>query len=154
VQRIRGPLRQLALYRAARRLLAPWLRTRKVKWIDTQDDVGSDPGGASSRVSLPQYMKNLRSIVEAIQALGANPILLALPAPMDFDTVPVPETVLEYREAMRIVAQEKSAHFVDGPDLFQQADAGIAWFLDQVHPNPHGHKILGQALADVMENGT
>ena len=149
--KLKSRLRGLATYRLARRALAPWLRARKIRFIDSSSDIGPDPTGATSRVSLSQYIKNLREISAETQALGAKPVFIALPAPMDFDQVDVPETVLEYRAGMAHVAHESNAFFVDGPALFREQGAGIGWFLDQVHPNAAGHAILGDAIFDMIE---
>jgi len=143
---LQGPLRHLATYRAARRLLAPWLRTRKVRWIDSKEDIGTT-GGQGSRVALPQYLQNLKSLAIEARTQGAEVLFVALPAPMDFDRVPVPEAVQEYRTAMKWVAEETDSPFVDGPALFRSEGADIGWFLDQVHPSPAGHALLAQAIA-------
>ncbi|MEE2751020.1 MAG: SGNH/GDSL hydrolase family protein [Myxococcota bacterium] len=148
---LKGRLRGLATYRLARRALAPWLRARKIRFIDSSSDIGPDPTGATSRVSLSQYIKNLREIGAKTESLGAKPVFIALPAPMDFDQVDVPETVLEYRAAMAHVAHESNAFFVDGPALFREQGAGIGWFLDQVHPNAAGHAILGGAISNTLK---
>ena len=79
---LRGPLRHLATYRAARRLLAPWLRTRKVRWIDSAEDIGTT-GAIGSRVALPQYLQNLKSMAVEAQAQGAQVLFVVLPAPMN-----------------------------------------------------------------------
>ena len=146
---LRGPLRHLATYRAARRLLAPWLRTRKVRWIDSAEDIGTT-GAIGSRVALPQYLQNLKSMAVEAQAQGAQVLFVVLPAPMDFDRVPVPEAVLEYRAAMRWVADQTDSPFVDGPALFRSEGADFRWFLDQVHPSPAGHALLAQAIATTL----
>jgi lysophospholipase L1-like esterase len=143
---LRGPLRHLATYRTARRLLAPWLRTRKVRWIHSAQDIGS-PGTTGSRVALPQYLRNLQAMEAEARSIGARVLFVALPAPMDFDRVPVPETVLEYRAAMRWVADQADSLLVDGPALFRDEGADISWFLDQVHPSPAGHALLAQSIA-------
>jgi len=145
-----GPLDYLAGYRVLRSLLNPWLRPIKVRWMGSREDIANDPGGQGARVPLRPYIRNLRALAKKISALGARPVFLILPAPMDFDTLPPPEMLQEYRQAMRMVAREVGAPVVDGPAYFRKRGAGIAWFLDQVHPSHKGHELLGHALADTL----
>ena len=80
---------------------------------------------------------------------GIQPVFLVLPAPMDFDTVPPPETVIAYRAAMATVAREAGAPLLDGPSLFKK-EGSMNDFIDQVHPSRSGHARLGHALADLL----
>lgn len=140
----------MASYRVLGHYLNPWLRPLKVRWIGSRQDIATAPGGKGARVPLRPYIKNLRDMAKVTLDLGARPVFLILPAPMDFDELPPPELLQEYRHAMRMVAREFKAPLVDGPAYFRQKGAGIAWFFDQVHPSHKGHELLGQALADTL----
>lgn len=149
-ERIAAPMRALAAWRVGTALLSPWLEGRKVGWIDGAKDVGSlDDGGVPPRMPLADYLRNLRDIAALARDLGARPAFLVLPAPMDFDAVPPPETVRAYRDGMRAVAQELGAPLVDGPAIFLE-HGGIGWFEDHVHPSQAGHTLLGHALARAL----
>jgi lysophospholipase L1-like esterase len=151
VEVVRTPLRAWATYRVARELLAPWLRRKQVGWIDAMDrDVGGQDAQGRARVTLREYMDNLRALADVSAGLGARPVFLALPAPIDLDPAGAPEDVLQYREAMRRVAAEKGAPFVDAPAWFVSHGALIGHFADQVHPNAYGHAMIGDALADAL----
>jgi len=141
---LRGPLAGLATYRLLRRGLAPWLRARRVAWLDTRDDLAALPD-ADAR-SLATYLSNLRGLVTSSRALGARPVLLVLPCPADLDAAPLPEAILAYRAAMRRVGAETETAVVDGPEAFREAGAGIGHFYDQVHPASPGHALLAAAL--------
>ncbi len=148
VQKVRTPLRRFATYRVARILLAPFMVERKVGWIASmQGDVGGSDPDARARVLLRDYVANLRAIAEQTAKLGARPAFLALPAPVDLDPAGPPEDVVEYRTAMRKVAEERGAPFVDGPAWLKAHGGTIGHFADQVHPNVYGHKLIGEALA-------
>ena len=147
---LRGVLDSLALYRLVRRALQPWLRSSRVLWAASNDDIGPDPRGTLSRVPLAAYIRNLRALVAHTRSLKARPVLLLLPAPMDFDSMPPLETVQVYRDAMRRVAAEQRVILVDGPDYFRKNGGTAGHFLDNVHPGPAGHALLGQALAEAM----
>lgn len=153
VASVRGPLRKLATYRVARHLLTPLLLRRKVSWIASMDgDVGGEDGDARSRVLLRDYIVNLRAIADLTQSLGARPAFLALPAPIDLDPAGPPEDVRSFREAMRGVAGEYAAPYIDGPVWLREHGGTIGHFTDQVHPNVHGHALIGEALAAGLES--
>ena len=73
-----------------------------------------------------------------------------LPAPMDFNTGPPPETIQRYREVMRMVARSARAPLLDGPAYFRRQGANITHFKDQIHPNRKGHQLLGRGLAEIV----
>ena len=75
---------------------------------------------------------------------------LVLPAPIDLDSVPPPVTIQAYRYAMKRVAEANHAPLVDGSKLFKDMKVTITYFLDNVHPSPEGHRLLGQALAQAL----
>lgn len=151
VEAVRTPLRAVATYRIARTLLAPWLQRQKVGWIDSMKrDVGSQDPDARARVLLKDYLANLRAMADEAVKLGARPAFLALPAPIDLDPAGAPEDVAEYREAMRRVAAERDAPFVDAPAWLRAHGGTIGHFADQVHPNVYGHALIGEALADAL----
>lgn len=155
VDELRGPLARLAAYRVLRSLLGPVLLQRKVGWIASMEhDVGRSGAGSGSddraRVLLRNYIDNLRDIAATARRLGARSAFIALPAPIDLDPAGAPMDVLEYRAAMKTVADELEAPFVDGPVWFREHGATIGFFDDQVHPNRYGHALLGIAVAEAL----
>jgi len=141
-------LQWLATYRVMARLLARWTRPARVRWITSREDIGS--GDRDARISLTGYAHNLEEMATYTESLGARPAFLMLPALMDFDLTPVPDSVMEYRDVMRQVARRHDAPLVDGPAVFADQGIGVTAFMDQVHPAVSGHALLGQALADVL----
>ncbi len=142
----------LASYRLLVRLLGPWLPPRTIGWWDPERDVGTPGPGRSARVGLEAYMDNLHSLASQGRALGAEPVFVALPAPIDLDPRQVPPYIQDYRAAMYTVAQAVDAAFVDGPDQLLRRGATPAMFYDQVHPSAEGHRLLGEALAEALED--
>lgn len=141
-----GP-RRFATWRVGRLLLAPWLVSRKVTWAESRGQIGDD---AHTRVPLADYLTNLAGMAAEARTLGARPVYVMLPAPMDLDAAPVPETVLAFREAMRRVAEREDAPLLDGPALFRSRGVGLGYWNDQVHPSPEGHQLLGEGLAALL----
>jgi len=148
---IRGPLGHLALYRQLRRHL-PGLRPIQIEWRVTDAERGEALGDRSMRTPIKHYAENLQQMVDAAQRVGARPLFLILPAPMDFSTDRYePSTVEQFRSIIRKVAQQFRVPLVDGPALFRKAGAGLECFLDNTHPSARGHHILGLAVADALE---
>jgi lysophospholipase L1-like esterase len=143
----REGLAGLATYRLLRRALAPLLRSRRVAFAAEKGDLAGVQG---TRSSLPDYILALWTLGEESRRLGAQPLYLTLPAPMDEDPAGVPETVALFREAQRQVAAGLGAVHVDGVEVFDREGLGIGAFLDQVHPAAQGHRALGLALAEAL----
>lgn len=136
----------LAAVRMMKHLLQPWLPARTIGWWDPTQDIGTPGPGKTPRVAIAQYMDNLHTLATEGEALGARPVFLMLPAPIDLDPAGPPDYVLDYRAAMQTVADEVGAPLTDGPRYFVRHDAANGDFFDQVHPSVSGHEMLGGAL--------
>ena len=147
----RTTLRRFATYRVLRMTLGPWLASRRVGFASDTSRIGSLGSDDPTRTPLEGYVAELHGMVDDIEALNATPAFLILPAPIDFDTGGVPETVATFRAAMAAVAESRGAALLDGPDLFLASGGSPAEFRDQVHPSGAGHERLGQLLADTLE---
>lgn len=147
---VKGILRKSALYRLMWRGMSPWLNATQVRWIEDQEDVG-DVEDETLRVPLRDYLRNLSEMAEVTRRLGARIAFLILPAPMDFDAVPVPDAVSQYRLGMKRVAAREGAPLLDGPALFKDRGGGPALFWDNVHPTAEGHFLLGTGLSELLE---
>lgn len=141
-------LRKSALVRLLEEQLSPWMRQREVTWLHGRDDVGTPE--SVHRVSIEDYGANLRKLAENAKALGARAAFVMLPAPLDLERMPVPESVQQYRDTMRDIATEAGAPLVDGPAILHAEGGDLSWFLDQVHPSELGHAKLGEALAAAL----
>lgn len=152
----KGPGQQspFALYRVLHRALGPFLKPRVISWINPHTGLGSPERGLDPRTTLTDYMAYLRRMVELGRLMGATPVFIALPAPIDLDPAGLPYYIREYRESMRFVAGELDVPLVDGPKAFREAGATNAMFYDQVHPSPSGHAILGHAVAELLADIT
>lgn len=146
-------LRRLATYRVMHRLLSPFLASQRVQFIADRGDIGQVGEHASTRTSLPKYLAELRTLVRMGKELGARSLILTLPAPMDLDKVPVPETVMEFRAAQRRVAEETGSLYVDGRQVFLDQKVPVTYFMDQVHPAQEGHAVLGEAVGEALISG-
>ncbi len=144
------PESPLAAVRMMKHLLQPWLPARTIGWWDPEQGIGTPAEGRSPRVALNEYMDNLHSMGTESEQLGAKPVFLMLPAPIDLDPAGPPDYVLDYRAAMRTVAEELDAPLIDGPRYFTRHDAEHGDFFDRVHPSVSGHAKLGEALAATL----
>ena len=150
LERAGGQRAPLAAYRVAARVLAPWLPAATVGW--TQGDVGAEAPGRTARVGIEQYRRTLEQIVKTTRAIGAEPVVLVLPAPIDLDQQPVPDLIEAYRTELIDLARRHALIVVDGPAIFKEEGATNADFYDQVHPSATGHERLGKALAAALLN--
>ena len=143
--------RHLGAWRVTRRLLAPWLRPHELSWIRDFNSLDSRRQRRGTlEAHLAEYAWHLQHLLTMGASLGATPVVISLPAPIDLDPRPLPDTVARYRVVMQMVAQETGALWVDGPAWFKTHDATLAHFMDQVHPSPAGHHLLGEALAETL----
>jgi len=149
---MRDSLRRIAVHRLLRRLLAPYLRSREVGWLHSEQDLGSSEAGSfPTRTSRPAYVENLTRMACEATRHGARTLFLGLPAPVDFNPAPAPATITSFRKAMASVAADQKAVRIDGPELFRKEGLDATAFLDHVHPSPFGHAALGRELARVLK---
>lgn len=148
LERSGGQRHFLALYRVSTRVLAPLLSAPTVGW--TQGDVGAVGMGREARVGLERYRSTLNALVRLTRELGAEPVVLVLPAPIDLDAVAAPELISVYRGVLVDLGREHRLTVVDGPAAFVEKRATNGDFFDQVHPSVSGHQKLGDALAEKL----
>ena len=114
--------------------------------------LGAAGVGRSARVGVDRYRETLDQIVAQARLLGAEPVVMILPAPIDLDEGEPPELISVYRGELSALAQRHELPLVDGPDFFLRNGATNADFYDQVHPSTSGHGLLGRALHGVLSN--
>ena len=104
---------------------------------------------ATSRVPVPDYGTNLRTLATRARALGALPVYLMLPHPNDGGPG---LTLVEvgYRDTMRRVAAEEAVPLVDASDWFVRHPAARSRFADDIHPNAVGHADIATAVLEVL----
>jgi lysophospholipase L1-like esterase len=143
-------------YRLMRRALQPLLRTRKVGWFASQEEM-LQARVEDARNCPEKFHSNLVAMAHLAQAGGARPLFLILPAPVDLTWRGAPLVVAEYRKVIRRAAEEAGAPLVDGPELLASKGLNLYHFLDQVHPGPELQQLLGTAvsrrIAEQMEEG-
>ena len=122
-----------------------------------------DPSAAIARVSLDEYRDNLTLMVSEARERDVPLILLLLPHPGDqLETLSGDERDLvnqgqdevshDYRQTMRSVASRTDTLLVDMSEIV--ADRQEPLFLDDVHPNLDGHRLIAEVLADEIQTHT
>lgn len=149
IERSGGQKHPSAFYRLSVRALAPYLPAATVGWI--QGDVGAEAPGRAARVGLERYEKTLGELIHASKSMGAVPVILLLPAPVDLDPSPLPALIESYRSVLRSSGEDRGLVVVDAPKVFRRKSAGNQDFYDQVHPSTSGHARIGEALAAALK---
>lgn len=148
-------LSRSAIYRVADwklRVRGSAERVQKVAW---QQDSQSRGQIGVRRVEINDYASNLESLVAIAGEHGAEVLFVVLANNEDVKSGgPVmagPKAWDPYRRVMRETAARHGAPVIDVPALFQESGKGTAeLFLDEMHPTIEGHRIMGEALADVL----
>ncbi|MBI5771715.1 MAG: exo-alpha-sialidase [Verrucomicrobia bacterium] len=124
------------------------------------NDSWVDKGKTESRLSAPDYEKNLRRIVERLRAAGSEVVLMTEPRFGDgnprngLDEEPNGR-LARYMEACRAVARSLAVPLVDHFDGWTQRQQGgqpvQGWTTDGCHPNGDGHADLAARALAVVE---
>lgn len=119
-------------------------------WIaKTQADIGRADWKGERRVSVAEYARFLRELVQRVRGDGARVVLLA-PGRQDVVEVEKP-VLLEYTRATVDAARELALPIVDGRAALGETGAAYdALFLDYYHPTVEGHARLARALAETI----
>lgn len=167
-----GNTTQMALKRLETDVLAhaPKLVIVQFGINDAAVDLWKTPPAASPRVPLEQYVQNLRTIVQAVKAKGAQVILMT-PNPMRWTPilkekygkppyeVDKPEgfntPMVPYCEAMTKLAQEEEVALINVQELFRTYAKKMnlevdKLLLDGMHPNDEGQRIVATALRECI----
>ena len=120
-----------------------------MSWVYTGADVTSKPEDGF-RISLKTYRQNLIELHKATLDIGATPIFLKLPAPVDINES-IPEWIDAYRVVMELVAEETKTPLADSVQWWKTHDPSMKDFYDNVHPSASGHRKIGQSLAQTLQ---
>ena len=110
------------------------------------------------RVSLADYVANLREIVRRCREAGAS-VVLCTPSPMSrayayshigayAENEDMNYQVRVYAQAVRDLAEELDAPLVDAFELFDGRDDGLELIEDGCHPYVEGHRIIADAMLE------
>lgn len=105
-----------------------------------------------NRVSLEQFRSNLKALVEKTREKGMRAVFVGLTRVIEEKTTPIPwkpdvsytnADIASYDAAIREVAEEMSASYIDVSAVLSASD-----ILDGVHPNAEGHRILFEVIKE------
>lgn len=116
---------------------------------------GLHPFPHTERVPVEAFVANLLEMARLARAGGATPVLIG---PVFRDPVEYPDEAQRmgaYRAALRDAARRERILYVEVPELTEAAWPGNEkLFLEHIHPNHAGHRVLAQALlAFLADNG-
>lgn len=115
-------------------------------WLPPGKDLCPDVVKDVNRVSRRDYEANLRAMIAVARSGGARPVLILLPHRADWESG-TEYPFHAYRETMRSVAADEGVALVDGPAaMFESGRIPEDLFIDKLHPNPRGAKVLALAI--------
>jgi lysophospholipase L1-like esterase len=145
VGRLEGTLDNVYLFRG---LKNAYLRAAALRGIDPARGARS----ASRRVSLSQYRENLEAIVGECRRQGVRPVFIALPRRRSTEE---PVAPAPYADLLVATGQALGVPVLDSGELGLHAPPGNdRYFIDTLHLNPQGHRLLAEVLArQLVEKG-
>lgn len=122
------------------------IQKRKVGW-----QVGSNEHIGLRRVEINDYANNLETMVQMAINNGAEVVFVMLANEEDIEQTAGDKAWTPYRKVMEETARRYGAPLINVPELFRRS--GLSkheLFLDEMHPTVQGHKIMGEALAELL----
>lgn len=159
----RYPQRQLAIINrgvggdTTRHLLARWQRdviAQRPDWLSLMIGINdvwrAFSGKPQEAVALPEYVANLRTLLDQTRTRTRARLILLTPYMIEPDrSHPMRATMDRYGAAMKALAAEYSAVVVDTQAAFDvalQQTTPEYWAEDQIHPNGPGNTLIALAF--------
>lgn len=102
---------------------------------------------------IPIFRASLRRALKLIREDGAQPILISMPRTKAKETEN--PALMPYTRAIEEFADAEDVPLMDARSAFRASeDEGRPWnelLVDIVHPNPKGHALIADGLADIVE---
>ena len=92
-------------------------------------------------------------MVQMAKELNADVLFMLLANEEDMRSSSGDKTWTPYREIMKSTAKRHGAPLINVPELFTAS--GLTkeqLFLDEMHPTKQGHKIMGEAMAKILQD--
>lgn len=128
-------------------------KVRVVDWQQSSEDRGQI---GLRRVAINDYAANLDHLVDIARSRDADVVFLLLANNEDLGPQGDARALkawTPYREVMRETAQRHGAPVIDVPELFQATGLSKEdLFLDKMHPTVTGHRLIGEALAELLRD--
>ncbi|MDG1483481.1 MAG: SGNH/GDSL hydrolase family protein [Myxococcota bacterium] len=123
-----------------------WLQSGSPSVLDSGEHIGL------RRVEINDYAANLETLVDIADASGAEVAFLMLANNEDLDVSKSQGKAWDpYRQVMKDTAARHGAPLLDVPELFIESGMSReALFIDEMHPTPAGHRLMGEALARLL----
>lgn len=144
-----GLLSHSALYRSLDWVLRVERRAEKIQTVSWQ--VGNPEHIGPRRVEINDYAENLETLVQLAHHHGAEAAFVLLANQEDLDNPTEVNGWDPYRQVMRDTAARHGTPLLDVITLFQASgQSREQLFLDVMHPTVEGHRIMGEALAELL----
>ena len=133
------------------------------------------PGSLTGRIDgfrPTLFEENLRSMIATVRGIESRPVLLTLPTvvrkemtlddvrkarvvfpyfPAAYGVLDLLELIRTYNDSIRRVAGEENVPLVDLANAFEKIDDPTPYFLDTMHTNAEGAKLISQLMLADLE---
>ncbi len=159
-QSVKGAVKRIfaksAIYRVADWKLRVRDRMRSVEKIGWQTSSQDRGQIGLRRVAIQDYADNLEHLINIADSVDGDAVFLILANNEDLgpggDKGAAMKAWTPYRQVMRDTAARHGAPVLDIPALFRTSGLSKSeLFLDQMHPTATGHRIIGEALAALLQ---
>lgn len=144
-----------------RDLLARWQRDALAEspdWLSVKIGINdvwrSFDGVPDKAVPLPEYISNLRNLLDQAQAQTNARLILLTPYMIEADrTQPMRNMMDRYGAAVKEIGADYQAILVDTQAAFDEVLRHTTpddWAEDQIHPNGPGHAVIALAFLRAM----
>jgi lysophospholipase L1-like esterase len=134
-----GPFERSRLVQLARHAVA----TAKRK-----DEPPPDPSTRRPRLNTTEFADELRAIIRLCRDAGATPVLIAWPARYEVEG----RMMIPHHDVVRAVAASEGVTLVDPLTTFRTL-GGTALFVDVIHANPVGNRIVAELVKQALGPG-
>ncbi len=123
--------------------------------------LGGDEAPRGRRVPLPEFGDNVAAIIDRARSAGGAVIAILPPVPAATrERFP---SIASYQGRLRQILDDRRVPWIDGTALLADVERGIdgpfakppgqdsLCYHDWIHPSAFGHRVLAQALVDLLE---
>jgi len=121
------------------------------RWLRSKNIERSPTHRPAPRVYQPDYVNNIRAMVQLARNRRTGVIVIAAPYRDVTPTAPEGDLIPRYRESLRNALQAERTPFLEILELTEKAyPSNEGWFGERIHPNHMGHRLMASELLTLL----